>query len=59
LHLGNIQRKPEDVRIGFAEVDEAGGHEAIQERIQYQEYPSYTGVARSFEFPDIAGHANK
>jgi hypothetical protein len=26
-HLGNVQRKPKDVRVGLADVDEAGGNE--------------------------------
>src|SRR5664280_52550 len=28
-HLGDVQRKPKDVRVGLADVDEAGGDEGI------------------------------
>jgi hypothetical protein len=28
-HLGDVQRKAKDVRVGFAEVDKAGGNKEI------------------------------
>ena len=34
--LGDIQRKPKNVRIGFAEVDKAGGNKEVYELIQLE-----------------------
>jgi hypothetical protein len=34
--LGNVQRKPKDVRIGFADVDEAGGNKRIHKPVQLE-----------------------
>src|SRR5579872_3469149 len=34
--LGDVQRKPKDVRIGLAEVDEAGGDKKIHEPAQLE-----------------------
>jgi hypothetical protein len=33
-HLGNVQRKPKDVRVGLADVDEAGGDKKIHKPVQ-------------------------
>ena len=35
-HLGDVQRKPKDVRVGFAEVDKAGGNKEVYELIQLE-----------------------
>jgi len=32
--LGDIQRKPKDIRVGFAEVDETGGNKKIHKSIK-------------------------
>src|ERR1019366_4209558 len=32
--LGDVQRKPEDVRVGLAEVDETGGNKRIHKPVQ-------------------------
>ena len=34
--LGDVQRKPKDVRIGLAEVDEAGGNKRIHKPVQLE-----------------------
>ena len=35
-HLGNVQRKAEDVRVGFAEVDKAGGNKEVYKLVQLE-----------------------
>ena len=35
-YLGDIQRKPKDVRVGLADVDEAGGNKGIHEPIKLE-----------------------
>src|SRR5664279_5284803 len=35
-HLGDIQRKPKDVRVGLAEMDKAGGNKKIHEAVQLE-----------------------
>jgi hypothetical protein len=32
--LGDVQRKPKDVRVGFSEVNKAGGNKEIYEHVQ-------------------------
>jgi hypothetical protein len=34
--LGDVQRKPKDVRVGLAEVDEAGGNKGIHKPVQLE-----------------------
>ena len=34
--LGDVQREPKDVRVGLADVDEAGGNERIHKPIQLE-----------------------
>ena len=34
--LGDVQRKPKDVRVGLAEVDEAGRDKGIHESVQLE-----------------------
>jgi hypothetical protein len=35
-HLGDVQRQPKDVCVGLAEVDEAGGNNAIYKPVQFE-----------------------
>jgi hypothetical protein len=35
-HLGDVQRKPKDVRVGLADVDEAGRNEKIHKPVQLE-----------------------
>ena len=39
-HLGDVQRQPEDVSVGLADMDEAGGNEEIHERAQLECFES-------------------
>ena len=34
--LGDVQRKPKDVRVGLADVDEAGGDKGVHELVQLE-----------------------
>ena len=34
--LGDVQRKPKDVRVGFAKADKAGGNKEIDNSIQFE-----------------------
>jgi len=35
-YLGDVQRKPKDVRVGLADVEEAGGNEKIHKSVQLE-----------------------
>jgi hypothetical protein len=34
--LGDVQRKPKDVRVGLADVDEAGGNKSIHKPVELE-----------------------
>ena len=34
--LGDVQRKPEDIRVGLSDMDEAGGNEEIDQPVQFE-----------------------
>ena len=46
-HLGDVQRKPKDVRVGLAEVDKAGGNKEIYELIQLEPVESDANSVRA------------